>query len=68
MNNRNIIIDLAYVRGAKIRNISQYNNAFQSQNIQNQHKLDILKYKNETNIKKLQLYEIKKNDIKKCNC
>lgn len=65
--NINIIIDLERLKGEKINNISQYNNAVQRQVIQNQQKLQILKHhndnQNQTTLSKIK--EIKQID---CDC
>ena len=65
--NVNAIIDLERLKGEKINNISQYNNAMQRQVIQNQQKLQILKYHNETQIQSniSKIKEIKRLD---CDC
>jgi hypothetical protein len=65
--NVNIIIDLERLKGEKISNISQYNNAMQRQVIQNQQKLQILKHQNEnpSQLTRSNIKEVKNAD---CGC
>lgn len=63
--NVNAIIDLERLKGEKINNISQYNNAMQRQVIQNQQKLQILKHQNQTEINSSKIKDI---TIVDCNC
>ena len=68
MNNKkniNAIIDLERLKGEKISNISQYNNAMQRQVIQNQQKLQILKHYNENQAVISKIKEVNPFD---CEC
>jgi hypothetical protein len=68
MNNKkniNVIIDLERLKGEKISNISQYNNAMQRQVIQNQQKLQILKHYNENQVAISKIKEVNQFD---CEC
>lgn len=68
MNNKkniNAIIDLERLKGEKISNISQYNNAMQRQVIQNQQKLQILKHYNENQVVISKIKEVNPFD---CDC
>lgn len=65
--NINAIIDLERLKGEKINNISQYNNAMQRQVIQNQQKMQILKYQN-SNQNQNAISKIKDINFTDCNC
>ena len=62
--NLNIIMELERLKGEKINNVSQYNNAVQRQVNMSRNRLDILKYKNEIHNKQIIYTGIKTN----CNC
>lgn len=67
--NVNAVIDLERLKGEKINNISQYNNAMQRQVIQNQQKLQILKHQNENyNQNQMNISKLKDFNVTDCNC
>lgn len=66
----NIIMDLERLKGEKITNINDYNNATQRQIVQNQQKMQLLKHKND-NIQTNHNFEIKSDSVEKsfdCGC
>jgi len=67
--NVNAIIDLERLKGEKINNISQYNNAMQRQVIQNQQKLQILKHQNNSqNQTQNDISKLKNFNVVDCDC